>query len=77
MLEVGFAAGRRLDIENLAGLVESYAGRGQRAATFLLSFVLARGLSLFVGFGESAAKDPGSGDDDLGDDAMSLEQGER
>jgi hypothetical protein len=30
---------------------------------------------LLVGFGEGAAEDPGSGNDDLGDDAVSLEGG--
>lgn len=73
MLEAGFAAGWGLDVEDLAGLVERQTGRGESATTvLLLRSIFARGLGLFVGFGEGAAEDPSSGDDDLGDDAVSL-----
>lgn len=73
MLKAGFAASRGLDVENLAGLVESQTRRGESAtSTLLLRSIFARGLGLLVGFGEGAAEDPGSGDDDLGDDAVSL-----
>lgn len=73
MLDVGFAAGRGLDVEDLAGLVEGQTRRGESATSILLlRSIFARGLGLLVGFGEGAAEDPGSGDDDLGDDAMSL-----
>jgi hypothetical protein len=73
MLEAGFAAGRGLDVENLAGLVEGQTRRGESAtSTLLLRSIFARGLGLLVGFGEGAAEDPGSGNDDLGDDAVSL-----
>jgi hypothetical protein len=76
MLEVGFAAGRGLDVEDLAGLVEGQTRRGESATSiFLLRSIFARGLGLLVGFSEGAAEDPGSGDDDLGDDAMSLGEG--
>lgn len=76
MLEAGFAAGRGLDVEDLAGLVEGDTRRGESAtAALLLRGIFARGLGLLVGFGEGAAEDTGSGDDDLGDDAVSLEEG--
>lgn len=72
MFEVGFAAGRGLDVEDLAGFVESQTGCAETATAFLLCSVFAGCLGLLVGFGEGAAEDPGSGDDDLGDDAVSL-----
>lgn len=72
MLDVGFAAGWGLDVENLAGFVEGQAGRGEAAAALFLRGVFPGCLGLLVGFGEGAAEDPGSGDDDLGDDAVSL-----
>lgn len=76
MFEAGFAAGRGLDVEDLAGLVESDTGRGESATTaLLLCGIFARSLGLLVGLGEGAAEDPGSGDDDLGDDAVSLGEG--
>lgn len=78
MLEVGFAAGRGLDVQDLAGLIKGQTRRGESAtATLLLCSIFARGLSLLVGFGEGAAEYPGSSDDDLGDDAMSLERGRK
>lgn len=72
MFQVGFAAGRGLDVEDLAGLVEGQTGCAETATAFLLASVFAGCLGLLVGFGEGAAEDPGSGDDDLGDDAVSL-----
>ncbi len=76
MFEAGFAAGRGLDVEDLAGLVESDTRGGESAtAALLLRGIFARGLGLLVGFGEGTAEDPGSGDDDLGDDAVSLGEG--
>lgn len=73
MLEVGFAAGRRLDVKNSASLVECKTARGQGATAFLLAGMSSGGLGLLVGFGESAAENSGSGNDDLGDDAVSLD----
>lgn len=75
MLDVGFAAGRGLDIEDLAGLIESQTGGSETASALLLGGVFAGCLGLLVGFGEGAAEDPGSGDDDLGDNAVSLSSG--
>lgn len=72
MLDIGFAAGRRLDVQNLASLIESQSGGGESAAAFLLCGIFTGCLGLFVGFGEGTAEDPGSGDDDLGDDTVSL-----
>lgn len=72
MLDVGFAAGRGLDVEDLAGLVEGQTGGGEAATGLCLCGVFAGRLGLLVGFSEGAAEDPGSGDDDLGDDAVSL-----
>lgn len=72
MFEVGFAAGRGLDVEDPAGLVESQTGRTECAVALLLCSIFAGCLGLLVGFGEGAAENPGSGDDDLGDDAVSL-----
>lgn len=75
MFDVLLAGDRGLDIEDLAGLIESQTGRGEAAATaLLLRSIFTRSLGLLVGFGESAAEDPGSGNNDLGDDAVSLER---
>lgn len=68
-------AGRRgLDVEDFAGLVEGQAGGGEATAAILLRSIFSGGLGLLVGLGEGAAEDPGSGDDDLGDNAVSLER---
>lgn len=72
MLHVGVGAGRGLDVEDLAGLIEVQTGRGESVATLALCF--SRSLGLLVGFGEGAAEDPGSGDDDLRDNTVSLEK---
>lgn len=72
MFDVGFGAGRGLDVEDLAGLVESQTGRTESATAFVLCSIFAGCLGLLVGFREGAAEDPGSGDDDLGDDAVGL-----
>jgi len=74
VFDVGFAGGRRLDIEDFAGLIEGYARGGETTAALVLRSIFAGGLGLLVGFGEGAAEDPGSGNNDLGDDAMSLER---
>jgi hypothetical protein len=70
-----FAARGGLDVENLASLFDTQV-RGCESATggTLLTFIFSGCLRLLVGFGEGAAEDTGSGDDDLRDDAMSLDE---
>jgi hypothetical protein len=68
---VGFAGDRGLDVENLAGLIETNGGASD-TSSLLHGVVFAGSLGLLVGLGEGAAEDPRSGDDNLGDDAMSL-----
>ena len=69
---VGGATGG-LDVEDLAGLIESDTRASEgTTATLLASVVFSGSLSLLVGFTEGAAEDPGSGDDDLGNDAVRL-----
>lgn len=73
VFEIVFAGGRGLDVQNFAGFIDGYArGTGGLAGCLLLASVFAGRLGLFVGFGEGAAEDPGSGHDDLRDDTMSL-----
>lgn len=72
MLHVGIAACRGLDVEDFAGLIEVQTGRSDATAALALGF--SGGLGLLVGFGEGAAEDPGSGDDDLRDNTVSLEK---
>jgi hypothetical protein len=74
MLDVGFGtATGGLDIEDLVGLIEGDSGATAEGRTSLLAgVVFAGGLGLLVGFTEGAAEDPGSGDDDLGDNAVRL-----
>lgn len=73
MFEIVFAGGRGFDVQDFAGFIDGYArGAGRFAGCLLLASVFARRLGLFVGLGEGAAEDPGSGHDDLRDDAMSL-----
>jgi hypothetical protein len=74
VFDIVLASSRGLDVEDFASLIEGQARGGEATAAFLLRSVFARGLGLLVGFGEGAAEDPGSGDDDLGDDAVSLER---
>lgn len=75
VFDVLLAGHRGLDVEDFAGLVEGQAGGGGEAtAALLLRSIFAGGLGLLVGFGEGATEDPGSGDDDLGDNAVSLER---
>lgn len=76
MFHAGFGgAAGRLDVENLASLIESDSGTtAEGASTLLAGVVFSGSLSLLVGFTEGAAEDPGSGDDDLGDDAVRLEK---
>lgn len=68
---VGFAGDGRLDVQNLASLIKSNAAASDTSG-LLHGVVFAGSLGLLVGLGEGAAEDPRSGDDDLGDDAMSL-----
>lgn len=74
MLDVGFGtATGGLDIEDLVGLIEGDSGATAEGRTSLLAgVVFSGGLGLLVGFTEGAAEDPGSGDDDLGDNAVRL-----
>lgn len=73
VFNVLLAGDRGLDIEDFAGLIEGQTRGGKAAAAaLLLRSVFAGSLGLLVGFGEGAAEDPGSGNDDLGDDAVSL-----
>lgn len=73
MFEVMFAGRRGLDVQDFAGFIYCYARGGSGfAGCLLLASVFAGCLGLLVGFGEGAAEDPGSGHDDLRDDAMSL-----
>ena len=73
MFEVVFAGRRGLDVQDFAGFIDGYARGGTGfAGCLLLSSVFAGRLGLFVGFGEGAAEDPGSGHDNLRDDAVSL-----
>ena len=75
VFDILLAGDRGLDVEDLAGLIEGQTGGGEAAAAaLLLRSVFTRSLGLFVGFGEGAAEDPGSGNNDLGDDAVSLER---
>lgn len=63
-----------LDVEDFAGFVESDSrATAEGTAALLAGVVFAGGLGLLVGFAEGAAEDPGSGDDDLGDDSVRLE----
>lgn len=74
MFDVGFRGTGRLDIENLAGLIESDSGTtAESTTTFLAGVVFSGSLGLFVGLGEGTAEDPSSGDDDLGNDAVRLD----
>jgi hypothetical protein len=73
VFDILLAGDRGLDIEDFAGLIEGQTrGRKAAAAALLLCSIFAGSLGLLVGFGEGAAEDPGSGNDDLGDDAVSL-----
>lgn len=75
MFDVAFrgTGNGRLDIKNLAGLIESDSGTtAECTATFLAGVVFSGSLGLFIGLGEGAAEDPSSGDDDLGNDAVRL-----
>lgn len=75
MFEVVLAARGGLDVEDLARFIDTQVG-GCESATggALLALVFSGCLRLLVGFGEGAAEDSGSGDDDLRDDAMSLDE---
>ena len=76
MFEAGLTGPRRLDIQDFASLIKAQTRRGKRTPTILLlRGVFAGGLGLFVGFGEGAAENPGSGDDDLSDETVSLRWG--
>jgi len=68
---VGFAGDGGLDVENLAGLIQGNAAASDTSG-LLHGAVFAGSLGLLVSLGEGAAEDPRSGDDDLGDDAVSL-----
>lgn len=70
-LDVGIAGDGGLDVQDLAGFIESDAGSSD-ATALLGGSMFTGGLGLLVSFGEGAAEDPGSGDDDLGDDTVSL-----
>lgn len=73
--EFGTATGG-LDVEDLIGLIEGDSGAtAEGTSSFLAGVMFAGGLGLLVGFTEGAAEDPGSGDDDLGDNAVRLEWG--
>lgn len=73
MFEVVFAGRRGLDVQDFAGFIDGHARGGSRfSGCLLLPSVFSGRLGLFVGFGEGAAEDPGSGHDNLRDDAVSL-----
>lgn len=73
MFDTGFAGGGGLDVEDLAGLIDVDAGGSEATGGLLSSSVFAGCLGLLVGLGEGAAEDPGSGDNDLSNNAVSLE----
>ena len=76
---VGRATLRRLDVEDLDGLVEGHAGGEAGAAggcdvavLGLGARVFAAGLCLLVGFAEGAGENTGADEDDLGDESVGL-----
>ncbi|KAL1840999.1 hypothetical protein VTJ49DRAFT_7553 [Mycothermus thermophilus] len=81
LLHIGLAVLRRLDVEDLAGFFERHAraeagaARGAIAVARLRALVLARGGGLLVGLGEGAADYARADDDDLGYEAVGLEEG--
>lgn len=72
MLDGGFSGDRGLDVEDLACLVKGQAGGSEGPTTLGPGSMFTGSLCLLVGFREGATEDSGSGNDDLGDDAMSL-----
>lgn len=79
LLDVRLGALGRLDVEDLAGLVEGHAARAasRRGDTVgvelgLRPRVVGRCLGLLVGFGEGAAEHAAAGDDDLCYDSVRL-----
>ena len=78
LLYLSWLTGWRLDVEDLACLVQCHAGAdvyaagGAAAVLGLRSLVLTRCRGLLVGFGEGAPQHAAADEDDLGDDAVCL-----
>lgn len=86
LLDVGLPAGRGLDVEDAAGLVEGHArrerGRGAAPAAASAGFALRalvgrRGRGLLVGGDEGAAEDSGACDEGCDDELVRLREKER
>lgn len=76
LLRIGLSRARRLDVQDLARLVEGHPRRQVRPAGAVLpagrARILARCRRLLVRFGEGASEDSTADDHDLGDDSVGL-----